>query len=197
MKNPPMYGFYGKSGTGKTNLIEKVIKMLTEEGYKVATIKKTNKKVGIDEKGKDTWRHSSAGAGLVVLSSSNETDFIINEKITTENIIQVISEIGNYDIILVEGANTPNIPKIRLGKIKIRENTVCDYKNNINEILTLLKKEIKKKSMIKQKISIIVNNRSIPLSEFPANIIENCILGMIKSLKGVKKINEVKILLKY
>lgn len=196
MKDPCIFGIYGKSGTGKTNLIENLIQMLTKDGFKIATIKKSNKKIRIDEKGKDTWKHSSAGANLVVLSSKIETDFIFNEKIPTDNIVQIISEIDIFDLILIEGASSPNIPKIRLGDIEIRENTICDFNNNIDEILAMLKREIKKKSMIREKVRIIVNNNTIPLSEFPAKIIENCILGMIKSLKGVNKIKDVKILLK-
>ena len=37
-------GFYGKSDSGKTSLIEKIIKRLNSKGLKVATIKSTDKK---------------------------------------------------------------------------------------------------------------------------------------------------------
>jgi len=43
------------------------------------------------------------------------------------------------------------------------------------------------------KISIKVNGKSIPMTEFPTEIIKSTICGMLKSLKGVDSINEVEI----
>lgn len=194
MSQPAIFGFYGRSNTGKTTLIVKIIEKLTNEGYKVATIKKTDKKIDIDKKGKDTWRHGQAGARLVVLSSSHETDFIVKENMEIDDIIQNISEMGCYDAIIVEGARDSSIPKIRLGDIEERDNTIGYYQNNFEEIFKLIKKEIDKKTVFdNQDISVRVNKKVVPLSEFPADIVKNGILGMLKSLKGVDKIDEVEI----
>ena len=89
MSVPAIFGFYGSSNTGKTTLIVKIIEKLAKEGYKVATIKKTDKKIGIDKKEKDTWKHGQAGAKLVVFSSPCETDFIVKENMKTKDIIQI------------------------------------------------------------------------------------------------------------
>jgi molybdopterin-guanine dinucleotide biosynthesis protein B len=66
MKKPAVIGFYGESKTGKTTLIIEIIKRLTNEGLKVATVKITDKNIGIDTEGKDTWKYSKAGSELVV-----------------------------------------------------------------------------------------------------------------------------------
>lgn len=42
-------------------------------------------------------------------------------------------------------------------------------------------------------ISIKVNGKQIHLTEFPSEIIKNTICGMLKALKGVGEIKEVKI----
>lgn len=194
MSQPAVFGFYGSSNTGKTTLILKIIEKLTKEGYKVATIKKTDKKIDIDKKDKDTWKHGQAGARLVVLSSSHETDFIVKENMEIDDIIQNISEMGYYDAIIVEGARDSSIPKIRLGDIEERDNTIGYYQDNFEEIFKLIKKEIDKKTVFdNQDIGLRVNKKVVPLSEFPADIIKNGILGMLKSLKGVDKIDEVEI----
>ena len=194
MSQTAIFEFYGRSNTGKTTLIVKIIEKLTNEGYKVATIKKSDKKIDIDKKGKDTWKHGQAGAKLVVLSSSHETDFIVKENMLIDDIIQNISEIGCYDVIIVEGARDPSIPKIRLGDIEERDNTIGYYQDNFEEIFKLIKKEIDKKTEFdNQDINVRVNKKVVPLSKFPADIIKNGILGMIKSLKGVDKIDEVEI----
>ena len=44
-----------------------------------------------------------------------------------------------------------------------------------------------------EKIIIKVNGKDIMLTEFPADIIKGTIVGMLKSLKGVEKIEEVEI----
>ena len=194
MSQPAIFGFYGRSNTGKTTLIVKIIEKLTNEGYKVATIKKTDKKIDIDKKDKDTWKHGQAGARLVVLSLSHETDFIVKENMKIDDIIQNISEMGYYDAIIVEGARDSSIPKIRLGDIEERDNTIGYYQDNFEEIFKLIKKEIDKKTVFdNQDIGLRVNKKIVPLSEFPADIIKNGILGMLKSLKGIDKIDEVEI----
>lgn len=192
---PAVVGFYGKSDSGKTSIIVKLIKRLTTVGYKVATIKKSNKKIGIDTRGKDTWKHSQAGAKLVVFSSMNETDLIMNRTMKTNDIIRSVSKLGGFDIILVEGARDPNIPKIRIGKIVERKNTIGHYHNNLDEIYIIITRIIEKNSK-KPKINVIVNEKSIPLTEFPAEILQNTIVGMVKSLKGVNRINDVMIQIK-
>jgi len=140
--NLVVIGFYGKSDSGKTSLIERLIKEFNEDGFKVATIKITDKKISIDSEGKDTWKHSQAGAGIIVLSSPAETDFIVKDKIETNEIIKQISLFGEYDIVLVEGANDPDILKIRLGNIKERKNTIYHYNDDFEEVVKLIKKKI-------------------------------------------------------
>jgi hypothetical protein len=42
-------------------------------------------------------------------------------------------------------------------------------------------------------ITIKVNGKNIPLSEFPAEFIKNSICGMLRTLKGVDEIKTVEI----
>ena len=140
--NPSIFGVYGKSDSGKTQLIVNIINRLFKEGYKVASVKISEKNITINSKGKDTWRHAQAGADLVVFSSEKETDFFIKKPIDFIEIINSIKLIGQYDIILVEGANDENIPKIRVGDINERKNTITTYKNNFEELICKIKAEL-------------------------------------------------------
>ena len=47
-----------------------------------------------------------------------------------------------------------------------------------------------------QSIVLKVNGKEIPLTEFPADIIMQTILGMLKALKGVEEVKEVEIKIK-
>ena len=44
-----------------------------------------------------------------------------------------------------------------------------------------------------KEISIKVNGKQIPITEFPSHIIKNTICGMLKSLKNIDEIKNVEI----
>ncbi len=110
----PVFGVCGVSDTGKTALLCDLVEELTERGYDIATIKHTRGEFSIDEEGKDTWRHSEAGAELVVFSTAEETDFLVKKDLDLEEIMSGIEKIGCYDAVLIEGMKEADIPKIDL-----------------------------------------------------------------------------------
>lgn len=195
MSAPRVFGVYGESDSGKTTLIVQLVSQLTKEGYQVATMKQSNKTISMDTKNKDTWRHHQAGAHLVVFSSRSETNFLLDAPLSSSEILQRISEFGNFDFILVEGADDPDIPKIQVGFGRKRNNTIAVYKNNFQEIFALLKKQATIQPSPSD-LSIKVNGMDIPLTQFPAQIISNTIVAMLGSLKNVQDIHTVTIELK-
>jgi len=144
MSRPFIIGFYGESNTGKTTIITKLIKKFTEEKFTVASIKNTDKEISIDQKEKDTWKHAEAGSKLVIFKTPVETDYIIRKGQETKEIINNIKKLGKYDIIIIEGVNDKETPKIRIGYIKKRENTVYTYEDDFEKLYKLIKKEMKR-----------------------------------------------------
>lgn len=195
MLEPTVLGVYGSSDTGKTTLIVKLVEQLTSEGYKVATIKRTNKAISLDTEEKDTWRHHTAGATLTVFSSIIETDFLMHKSMDTFETVQRITDFDAFDIVLIEGTDDPHIKKILVGAGIERDNTICRYENNIDEIIKMIKGEVQGKTRA-QKLWITVNGRNIPLTEFPEEFITNTLEGMLRSLKGVDRIDSVTLQLK-
>lgn len=194
MSPPAVFGIYGESDSGKTTLAVQLIRDIVREGYRIATVKQTNKSISIDTKNKDTWRHHNAGASLVVFSSRSETDFLLHEQMDSAGIIRRITELKDVDIIIIEGADDPTIPKIQVGTGRRRSNTIAKYDGNVQEILTRIKKEIQK--TVAPHLRITVDGKVIPLTEFPEQIITNTIRAMVGSLKGVQDIRDVRIELK-
>ncbi len=109
----------GSKKSGKTTTIEVLVRGLTKRGYRIATIKHVSEKsFTIDREGKDTWRHTRAGAQAVMVVAPGELAII--EKIDTAKLgLQEIFRKfhNNIDIIILEGFRSlverePTMPKI-------------------------------------------------------------------------------------
>lgn len=193
MNYPAVFGFYGLSNTGKTTLLTKLIQHFTNDGLSVAAVKITDKELTMDVEGKDTWKYRQAGASVTVLSSCNETDYLVYDRHDTSTIMQAICSVGMFDVVFVEGADDLQIPKIQLGNCKKRDHTLFIYHGNFDELVCFLTKEIKQQKSSLKTIAIKVNGKDIPLTEFPAGFITKTITGMLTSLKGVEEIHTVDI----
>lgn len=188
-------GIYGETDSGKTTLAVQIITYFKKQGLKIATIKQTDKTILLDNVGKDTYKHKQAGALCSVLSSAKNTDIMIDKKIKTSELLEALEKIEMFDLIIIEGATDPSIPKIRIGDIQQRSNTILDYKGDFNQVIDVIHQKLKKKNTEKT-ILIKVNAKQVPLSEFPAEIIQNTITGMLSSLKGIQSIDTVEIKIK-
>ncbi|MEJ2271446.1 MAG: molybdopterin-guanine dinucleotide biosynthesis protein B [Candidatus Bathyarchaeota archaeon] len=93
MFNKVILAVVGTSKSGKTTAIEMLLKGLTKKGFKIGSAKHIPE-VGftIDSEGKDTWRHTKAGASTVLSVSQKEVAII--KKINTENwdLKRIVSE---------------------------------------------------------------------------------------------------------
>ncbi len=109
--------FTGPSGSGKTTLVEKLSKILIET-REVAIIKHDPKdKAVFDKEGKDSYRFSKTGAEVVVASSTRTTYFSKRNK----ELDEIIRMFNHFDILLVEGLKTLNLPRIAIFRNKIEE----------------------------------------------------------------------------
>jgi molybdopterin-guanine dinucleotide biosynthesis protein MobB len=112
----PVLCIIGRSDSGKTTLIEKLIPELKHRGYRIATVKHhSHTGFEVDQPGKDSWRHAQAGSDHVVIAAPDKIASyrLVQEEPTLD---EIISEIKNVDLILVEGykhAGKPSIEIIR------------------------------------------------------------------------------------
>ena len=101
------------SNTGKTVLIEGLIKEIKNRGYTVATIKHDVHGFDIDKEGKDTWRHRKAGAEAVIISSKERMALIreVQEEIPLE---ELIKQVEDFDFIIIEGYKKSKYRKLEV-----------------------------------------------------------------------------------
>ncbi|MEK6645675.1 MAG: molybdopterin-guanine dinucleotide biosynthesis protein B [Candidatus Firestonebacteria bacterium] len=110
----PIISFVGKSNSGKTTLLEKIIPQLKKRGYKIGAIKHDVHHFEMDYKGKDTWRINKAGAQTTIIASHNKMAMIKN--LTSEYKVSKISKelLTDVDIIITEGYKKESNPKIEV-----------------------------------------------------------------------------------
>ncbi len=131
MPDIPVMAFAAWSGTGKTTLIEKVIKALKQKGLRVAVLKHDGHDFEIDREGKDTWRFTKAGADITMISSSQKTAYMEQGALTLEELLE---KIKNVDIILVEGYKNEGMPQIGIA----RKATGKGFTADINRFMALV-----------------------------------------------------------
>ena len=103
----------GRSGTGKTTLMEALVTMLKGKGYRVGTVKHSGHEAAMDREGSDSWRFTQAGADIIVLAAKGQLAVLRNiDQPSLEDALLEAS--SGTDIVLVEGFKEMNVPKIEV-----------------------------------------------------------------------------------
>lgn len=126
----------GKSNSGKTTLIERLIPELKKRGYKVATIKHDAHSFEVDKVGKDSWRHKNAGAEMTIVSSSKKIAIFFDAQ--EDNTLEYLCEnhIKGVDIVLTEGYRMSKYPKIEVVGSNNSKELLCGQTNNLLAIVS-------------------------------------------------------------
>ena len=96
----------GTSNTGKTTTLEYLVSNLVKKGFRIGSAKHVHHpNFTIDLEGKDTWRHTKAGASRVVCLSEDEVAVMRKENggaYTLEDILRLFKD-EKFDLIILEG----------------------------------------------------------------------------------------------
>jgi molybdopterin-guanine dinucleotide biosynthesis protein B len=210
----PIISIVGRSKSGKTTLVEKLIAELKSRGYRIATVKHTPMGISTGDDDKNTERHLKAGSEATVAVSPDRLVMFkpTSGPVSVEDAARLLGE--DYDLILAEGFKQGDAPKIEVHRrsvgtplkglkrlFAIVTDEPLDSKvrqfglDDIKGIADLLEEGYIKPNL--SRISLHVNDEEIPLTLFPREIIPSTLIGMIKSLKGVgDDIKTIKIYLK-
>jgi molybdopterin-guanine dinucleotide biosynthesis adapter protein len=113
-------GVAGFKNSGKTTLVEKLVRHLTAQGYKISTVKHAHHSFDIDHEGRDSFRHRKAGASQVAVISKERTA-IIHELRGEEppSLQQVLLKLEPCDLVIVEGYKRDSHDKIEVRNLDL------------------------------------------------------------------------------
>jgi molybdopterin-guanine dinucleotide biosynthesis protein B len=209
----PIISIVGKSDSGKTTLIEKLVPELTRRGYRVATVKHDIHGFEVDQEGKDSWRHKQAGAHTVIISSPNKVALI--RDVETDLTLAELREklIQDVDLILSEGYKKDVQPKIEIFRKERHKELLCTKEDNLVAIVSnkkfnvgvpcfqlddmkglsnFIEKEFLKSKKEKE-VTLRVDGKPIPMTPFVREFLTRTIKGMLSSLKGCEKSKRIEI----
>ena len=124
----PILSIVGKTNSGKTTLIEKIILELKNRGYKVGAIKHCHHDFEIDTEGKDSYRMTKAGADVVVVATDKKLAMIrsmfnVQRSTKLDELVQWL--FPDVDIVITEGYKEDDKPKIEVNRKEVGKELLC------------------------------------------------------------------------
>jgi len=194
--------FVGLSGSGKTRLITRLIPEFRNRGLKVAVVKRCSQDFLIDVEGKDSWRYREAGATEVALTSPRDMA-VLRKAGALDPRLVARRYFGRADIVLVEGGKgLRSLKKIEV----VQQEAGPDLLTPAGELLAavasgpvatdrpvfapgdvgaLADYVLAHVEEEMADIELEVDGREVEMNPFVRKIIENTVLGMIRSLSDV------------
>jgi molybdopterin-guanine dinucleotide biosynthesis protein MobB len=117
--------FVAKSGTGKTTLLEKVIRELKDRDYRVGVIKHDAHRFNIDHPGKDSFRLTAAGADTMLIASPEKLALIKQHAVSPSLDELLATYFSDVDIVLTEGFKKSGLPKIEINRRERSATLIC------------------------------------------------------------------------
>jgi molybdopterin-guanine dinucleotide biosynthesis protein B len=210
---PPVVSIVGRSKSGKTTLLKKLIRELSSRDYRVATIKHTSQGMSFDKPDKDSWRHLQAGSVMSVANSKDKMVLVrpLAQETTLDEIVRILAE--DCDLILTEGFKHQNAPKI-----EVHRREVGPPLSGIKKLVAMVTDEpletgVKEFSSDdikgladfieagfirpeRERLTVYVNNVPLSLGTFPREFVVNILLAVVSSLKGAGEVRSLDIFLR-
>jgi len=209
----PILSIVGKSDSGKTTLIEKLLPELTRRGYRIATVKHDVHGFEVDREGKDSWRHKQAGAHTVIISSAKKVALIrdIEKDLTLDELRGRL--VQDVDLVLSEGYKKDIQPKIEIFRKEKHKELLCTREDNLVAIVSNQPFDVGVpcfdlddmrgladfiegrflKTKESGEVSLRVNGKAVPLTTFVSDFVKNTVKGMVSALKGCQNAKRIEI----
>ena len=111
---PALVAIVGRTNSGKTTFIEKLLPELLALGLRVGAVKHDAHRFEIDREGKDSWRLGRAGALAYAISSADKLAYVarLDRELTLPEIVERFFD--GFDLVVAEGykRSAPNVIEV-------------------------------------------------------------------------------------
>ena len=132
---PPLLSVVGKSNSGKTTLLVKLIAEFRQRGFRIGTIKHDVHGFEMDKPGKDSWRHKEAGSLTTIISSPYQIGMVkdVDHDHHPDELLPLLSDM---DIVLAEGYKSGKWPKLEVFRSEIHQAPFCKDDPNLLALIS-------------------------------------------------------------
>ncbi|HUL67460.1 MAG TPA: molybdopterin-guanine dinucleotide biosynthesis protein B [Burkholderiaceae bacterium] len=134
-------GVIGYSNSGKTTLIERLIRLFRERGLSVSAIKNAHHGFDMDRPGKDSFRYRDAGAGQVLIATALRWALLTETSERPAGLDELLALLAPCDLVIIEGFKSEG----HLPRIEVRRKTQVEppiYPHDPNVIAVAADHEI-------------------------------------------------------
>lgn len=208
---PPIISIVGKSNTGKTTFLEKLLPELKRRGHRIATVKHDVHGFEMDRPGKDSWRHAQAGSDVVVVSSPGKIAMIraVDHDWTLPEIGHLIGDAA--DLIITEGYKREEAPKIEVHRKDVSSELLCTARelvalvtdeqlgmavpqfglDDAAGVAKLLEERFLSDREKEGEVSLVADGKAISLAPFVSDAIVGTLVGLLSTLKGMGSLRTI------
>jgi molybdopterin-guanine dinucleotide biosynthesis protein B len=130
-------GLAGWSGSGKTTLVARLIPVLRAKGVRVSTLKHAHHDFDVDQPGKDSYEHRTAGAEEVLVSSARRWALMHELRGAPElTLAELLARMSPVDLVIVEGFKRDRHPKLEVYRPSVGKPLLCGEDDTIRGIAT-------------------------------------------------------------
>ena len=115
-------GIVGWSGSGKTTLLTSLVPALRQRALAVSAVKHAHDGFDMDRPGKDSYRYREAGAGQVLISTTERWALLTETPTRHATLDELLAQLAPCDLVIVEGFKSEG----RIPRIEVRRSTVGD-----------------------------------------------------------------------
>ena len=120
-------GVCGFKNSGKTTLVEKLVRHLTEMGVRVSTVKHAHHDFDIDHEGRDSFRHRLAGATEVAVVSQQRWAIMHELRgVEPPSLDAILAKLAPCDLVIIEGYKRDTHDKIEVRNLELTHPVLAD-----------------------------------------------------------------------
>jgi molybdopterin-guanine dinucleotide biosynthesis adapter protein len=133
----PIFGICGRSGQGKTTLIEGLLPWFRERGLVVNVVKHSHHSIDLEPPRKDSARFRAAGAGEVLVASPYRYAIVRELHDAPEPpLAELVARLLAADLTLVEGFTREALPRIEVVRPDVAKDPLYKTEPTILAIAT-------------------------------------------------------------